>query len=265
VIQVSVTLSLGDTTWGVLLFWIGATYMFYAAHWQTYSTGVLKFGEFDIVESQCIIMSIMVISGIFGPGVWFYQIFGFTLRRLFLVPVALIAVFVSSVVQYTIHFQGAGKGGRTVADTSVNIPLLPVLFFLVPPIAIYWKSTSGIYDQHIVLFSLTFGMLFVKYTCQIILAHMSRSPINIIDSILLVPIVIGLNQYFGNFISEYYLLYIALIYGFVNLIHYTYSICQQICRYMKINTFSIPYPPPDKPVVDPHVGAKNGVHGYSRH
>lgn len=45
-IQVSITLSLGDTRWGVLAFWIGALYMFYAAHWQTYSTGFLKFGEY---------------------------------------------------------------------------------------------------------------------------------------------------------------------------------------------------------------------------
>jgi len=167
-LQVSLALTLGDTQWGVVIFWLVAIYMFYAAHWQTYSTGVLIFGRFDIVESQCIIIAVLLMSGIFGPEVWFAKIFGTTLRRYFLTVISGVAVYTSARVLFTIYTQGAGKNGRTVANTSVNGPIVPVLLFLIPPTLIYWKSTTGIYDQNMALFCITFGLPFVKVVSKII-------------------------------------------------------------------------------------------------
>jgi hypothetical protein len=47
-----------------------ANALFYLAHWQTYVCGVLRFTKFDVTEAQFTIMSILVISAIFGTQFW---------------------------------------------------------------------------------------------------------------------------------------------------------------------------------------------------
>lgn len=44
--------------------------MFYAAHWSTYCTGYLKFSRFDVTEAQMIVISILLLTAAFGPGIW---------------------------------------------------------------------------------------------------------------------------------------------------------------------------------------------------
>ena len=57
--------------WNFLLFQcFCAMTLFYCAHWQTYVSGTLRFGKVDVTEAQYSIISIQLISAIFGPGVW---------------------------------------------------------------------------------------------------------------------------------------------------------------------------------------------------
>jgi len=242
---VSLAMSLGDTRWGVITFWLVSIYMFYAAHWQTYATGVLRFGRFDIIEAQCVIMSFLILTGLFGPQLWFVEVFGITLRRIVLTPCALMATYTSLLVLYTICTEAAGKGARTVAGTSIAIPILPVILFLVPPALSYWKATSNsdAFDQHIVIFCIGYGMVSVKLTCKVILAHMSRSPLTILDTILLGPLLVLVNQYLGNIIPKYAILWINLVYCLGNLCYYAHEITVQICERFKIECFRIPYKP----------------------
>lgn len=44
--------------------------LFYCAHWQTYVSGTLHFGRIDVTEAQYTIITIQLISAIFGPSVW---------------------------------------------------------------------------------------------------------------------------------------------------------------------------------------------------
>ncbi|KAL6083864.1 hypothetical protein STEG23_031389, partial [Scotinomys teguina] len=46
------------------------TFMFYCAHWQTYVSGTLRFGIFDVTESQIIIILCQLLSGTLGPWFW---------------------------------------------------------------------------------------------------------------------------------------------------------------------------------------------------
>ena len=57
------------TTWMVVLC-AGATSLFYTAHWQTYVSGTLKFGKFDVTEAQFTIITIHLISAFFGTNFW---------------------------------------------------------------------------------------------------------------------------------------------------------------------------------------------------
>ena len=66
------------TTWMVVLC-AGANCLFYSAHWQTYVTGTLKFGTFDVTEAQFTIIIIHLISSIFGTSFWNNVVCGFYL------------------------------------------------------------------------------------------------------------------------------------------------------------------------------------------
>lgn len=69
-LSVCLSVQLGElTTWMVVLC-AGATSLFYTAHWQTYVSGTLKFGKFDVTEAQFTIITIHLISAIFGTSFW---------------------------------------------------------------------------------------------------------------------------------------------------------------------------------------------------
>lgn len=44
--------------------------LFYCAHWQTYVSGTLRFGKFDVTEAQFSVMMIHIISAVFGSDIW---------------------------------------------------------------------------------------------------------------------------------------------------------------------------------------------------
>lgn len=49
---------------------IAASTLFYTAHWQTYVSGTLVFGKFDVTEAQFTIIAIHLISAICGSSIW---------------------------------------------------------------------------------------------------------------------------------------------------------------------------------------------------
>lgn len=60
-------------------------------------------------------------------------------------------------------------------------PLFPLLAVCLPFCMIYSKSESTVYDDNITLFSLCFAAVGAKATNRLVLAHMSRSELNIWD------------------------------------------------------------------------------------
>ncbi|XP_064369932.1 cholinephosphotransferase 1 isoform X4 [Dromaius novaehollandiae] len=48
-------------------------FMFYSAHWQTYVSGILKFGKVDVIEVQLAITMLLLISACGGTAVWDYK------------------------------------------------------------------------------------------------------------------------------------------------------------------------------------------------
>ena len=48
-----------------------ASTLFYMAHWQTYVTGQMKFGKFDVTEAQIAMISMMAVTGLLGKKIDF--------------------------------------------------------------------------------------------------------------------------------------------------------------------------------------------------
>uniref|UniRef100_A0A1E1XQ98 diacylglycerol cholinephosphotransferase n=1 Tax=Amblyomma sculptum TaxID=1581419 RepID=A0A1E1XQ98_AMBSC len=222
--------------------------LFYCAHWQTYVSGTLRFGKFDVTEAQFAVMLIHLVSALFGPDIWATKLplFNVELR---LLPVAA-ALSVSLVMCYTdiavILSGGVGKNGSTVAGTSVLSPSIPIALVVVPAFIIYQKSTTSIYEHHPCLYIIAFGMVAAKVTNRLVVAHMCRSEMDYMDSALLGPGMLFLNQYFNTFINEYAILILCLVYSVGNLVHYSVTVCNQICAHLQIPLLRIvpKYAPP---------------------
>ena len=129
------------------------------------------------------------------------------------------------------------------AGTSIISPILPFLLVIIPAFIISEKSRSGLYYHHPVLYLLTFGLLAAKVSCRLVVAHMSKSEMNYFDSGLIGPLILFLNQYFNEFIGEYYVLWIAHLWVTFDLCWYCINVCLEMCDHLNIQLFRIPYPP----------------------
>ncbi|XP_043268175.1 choline/ethanolaminephosphotransferase 1 isoform X4 [Venturia canescens] len=309
--------------------------LFYCAHWQSYVSGSLKFGKIDVTEAQFTIMTIHLISAIFGPTVWMMEIpliEGFELKYLIGVMTVVCAltslyamfsviftggvgkngstvavpglgtisncvaaIFYAGFIHIFLEFcksfasggigkngstiavpytgtevkvfplwgavgiaallaqssmsvilaGGVGKNGSTVAGTSVISPIIPFSFVVVPAFIIYRKSAEHVYENHPALYILAFGMVAAKVTNRLVVAHMTKNEMQYLDSALIGPAMLFLNQYFNFFIKEYYVLWLCLIWVTLDFLRYSTQVCLEICDHMKIMLFRIP-PPGDR-------------------
>ncbi|XP_043508053.1 cholinephosphotransferase 1 isoform X8 [Frieseomelitta varia] len=216
--------------------------LFYCAHWQTYVSGSLRFGKVDVTEAQFTIITIHLISAIFGPKVWMMELpYTGTEVKVFPLWAAVgIAILLAQSSISVILAGGVGKNGSTVAGTSVLSPIIPFTFVVVPAFIIYRKSAEHVYENHPALYILAFGMVAAKVTNRLVVAHMTKNEMEYLDSSLIGPAMLFLNQYFNFFIKEYYVLWLCLIWVTLDLLRYNTQICLEICDYMKIKLFRIP-------------------------
>jgi hypothetical protein len=232
-----------------------AMILYYIAHWQTYITGTLKFGRFDVTEAQICIMGIHIFTFMFGVDSWhsgnlqlWFIMAGFSLLTGFFVIMNFCSTFSKG---------GIGKNGSTVAGTSILSPILPLIFVIIPAYIISEKSKSGIYLNNPVLYQLTFGLLAAKVSCRLVVAHMSKSEMSYFDHGMFGPLGLFLNQYFNEFISEHVVLWMALIWITFDLCWYCAHVCVEMCDHLNIMLFKIPYPPRCPPTSSSSSSTKN--------
>ncbi|XP_046486177.1 cholinephosphotransferase 1 isoform X3 [Neodiprion pinetum] len=216
--------------------------LFYCAHWQTYVSGTLRFGKVDVTEAQFTIIGIHIISGIFGPSIWMTELpYINTEVKVFPLWAAVgIAVLLAQSSVSVILVGGVGKNGSTVAGTSVLSPIIPFSFVVVPAFIIYRKSAENVYENHPALYILAFGMVAAKVTNRLVVAHMTKNEMQYLDTALIGPAMLFLNQYFNFFIKEYYVLWLCLIWVTLDLLRYCSQVCLEICDHLKIRLFRIP-------------------------
>jgi hypothetical protein len=239
--------------------------LFYCAHWQTYVSGTLRFGRIDVTEAQYTIMAILLLSTIFGPSIWSTKFFSGTVYLWYLIPLSTLMCGLWSLYQsiIVIFTGGVGKNGSTVAGTSVLSPVIPFSMVLVPAFIIYQKSPQHVYEEHPALYILAFGLVAAKVTNRLVVAHMTKSEMDYMDWSLLGPTMLFLNQYFNTFVKEHYILWLCMLWVVVDLLRYCYQICTEICEYLRVELFRIPYPGgPQRffPAVVTVPTEKNGTH-----
>ncbi|XP_057340686.1 cholinephosphotransferase 1 isoform X1 [Microplitis mediator] len=136
---------------------------------------------------------------------------------------------------------GVGKNGSTVAGTSVLSPIIPFSLVVVPAYIIYRKSAQHVYENHPALYILSFGMVAAKVTNRLVVAHMTKNEMEYLDTALIGPCMLFLNQYFNFFFDEYYVLWLCFIWVTFDFLKYSSQVCLEICNHLKIMLFRIPY------------------------
>jgi len=224
------TMGMGYLPYFMMFECFTATVLFYMAHWQTYVTGKMRFGKFDVTEAQLIMMSTMMTSALFGTGFWGWQMFGvMPLRWMPLICGTIAALFSIPPTINHILFGGAGKNGATIAGTSVIGPIMPLLLVIVPGIYIAVNSTTMLYESNPILYNLTFCLIGSKITNKLIVAQMTKSELDTFDSVFLAPLILFVNQYLGTKFSESRLLWICLLFVTFDLFWYSSTVCLEIC------------------------------------
>ncbi|XP_021913070.1 cholinephosphotransferase 1 isoform X5 [Zootermopsis nevadensis] len=141
-----------------------------------------------------------------------------------------------------IHLMSAifGPSVWMTKGTSVLSPVIPFSLVIVPAFIIYRKSVEHVYENHPALYILAFGMAAAKVTNRLVVAHMTKNELEYLDSALIGPAMLFLNQYFNFFIQEYIVLWLCLVWVSLDLLRYSSQVCLEICDHLKIQLFRIP-------------------------
>lgn len=231
-----------------------ASTLFYMAHWQTYVSGTLTFGTIDVTEGQLVVMGVVLASSLeslLEVEFWSMTILpSFTLAQvttLFGAGCGLFSLVRPDGTIDRIFTGGAGKNGATVAGTSVLSPASPLFLVIIFAWMIAYKSEQLIFHNQPLAYITLFCFIAAKITNRLVVAHMCKGEITHRDAALLAPLVLFLNQYFNTFVSERLLLYLSLVWVVLDLAWYCTLVCWEICAALKVDLFTIPFPPPVDP------------------
>ncbi|XP_072211997.1 cholinephosphotransferase 1 isoform X1 [Excalfactoria chinensis] len=216
-------------------------FMFYSAHWQTYVSGILRFGKVDVTEVQIAITLLLLVSAFCGTAVWDYKVHLIGLELKFFAVVGILCGTAVSCFNYfrVIFGGGVGKNGSTIAGTSVLSPGVHIGLLVTLATVIYKKSTIQLFEKHPCLYVLTFGFVNAKISQKLVVAHMTKSEISLQDTAFIGPGLLFLDQYFNSFIDEYIVLWIALFISLFDMLRYATGVCLQIAAHLHIHVFRI--------------------------
>ncbi|XP_048111175.1 choline/ethanolaminephosphotransferase 1b isoform X2 [Alosa alosa] len=241
VLGTSIAVQLGTNPDWMFFCCFAGMFMFYCAHWQTYVSGTLRFGIFDVTEAQICLALLQMFTAIVGPRFWNITI---PIINIQMKIVPAICTFIGVIFSCTNYFRviftgGVGKNGSTIAGTSVLSPVLHIGSVIILAMMIYKKSAIQLFEKHPCLYILAFGFVSAKITNKLVVAHMTKSEMHLHDVAFLGPGLLFLDQYFNSFIDEYLVLWIALILSFFDLVRYCVSVCNQIASHLHIFVFKI--------------------------
>nr|XP_020736801.1 cholinephosphotransferase 1 [Odocoileus virginianus texanus] len=214
-------------------------FMFYCAHWQTYVSGMLRFGKVDVTEIQIALVIIFVLSTFGGATMWDYPIPILEIKLKILPVLGVVggAIFSCSNYFHVILHGGVGKNGSTIAGTSVLSPGLHIGIIIILAIMIYKKSATNLFEKHPCLYTLMFGCVFAKVSQKLVIAHMTKSELYLQDTVFIGPGLLFLDQYFNNFVDEYIVLWIAMVISSLDMMRYFSALCLQISRHLHLSIF----------------------------
>lgn len=237
----AITIKVGNYPWVMTFMCLSSYFTFYFGHWSAYVTGTLQFGLFDVTEVQVTTYIGFLVTAYFGPEMWGLNLPVLNWPLQFVMAGVLAAGCIITYIRFikVVMKGGCGVNGSTVANTSVLSPFVNIGVVMALACCIASQSKSQILQKYPVLYLFFIGIIAAKVTNRIIVAHMSRSELVVLDSSLIGPSILMLNQYFGTVLNETLLLALCFIYSIFDLSHYMYVTYNQIANHLNVWIFSL--------------------------
>eukprot|EP01133_Synstelium_polycarpum_P014486 gene14486-17090_t len=208
-----VGLSVGMSLWQILLTFVLSMVPFYLAHWEEYFTHHLVLGMFNgPTEAEFAVITACCISGVYGQSFWFQPVTlygGYTLQlKEFMFLLMTITSIATSLLSI---FSGTRKAiSMKISLLTAYSQLLPFTLFCVLECLWIYVSPELYFEYPIVhILSLTF-----------IFSYLSS----------------GYNTTVSEELALFGLFGVSL--GFI--MHFTYTIIQEMCAILKITAFTVP-------------------------
>lgn len=253
-------------SWRSLVVLFISCWAFYLPTWEEYHTGVLYLGYVNgPTEGLLAVISTIIISGIFGPSIWFkeLQIFSHSILLIDLTMAGFIALFIFYYVPsclFTVYAE------TKVKKTSYFHAILQLLPITLGSISVsLWLSSkhSTVQTSNFILFFSTVGIVFGKMATKIIYSHVAKCPFPLYTGMML-PLMAGsIFMFLANFLvpikfteivgkceTVYLWSYFAMcVIGYANWIYHT---IHSICLHCDIYCLQIK----EKKVVSPSASTK---------
>ncbi|EGD79179.1 hypothetical protein PTSG_09909 [Salpingoeca rosetta] len=242
VVGVLTALQVGSSLLGFLTA-AQAICLFYFAHWECYVKGRVHFNTVDVTEAQWTIIMVHLLTAIFGEGIWGAEVFGFPARQFVLVPTLAVAAFTMASYYNSIWEGGSGPANTSAAATGILSPMTALVAWC---LGVWHMHSLEAASDLPAIFILGAGCASAKITCQLIVAHMTKSPVPQFDISHAVPLLSYISAGGTFFMDGHTFLLAACIFWFIDLWIYGIQICLDISQSFGIKVFSItPKPQPD--------------------
>ncbi|EGG24790.1 CDP-alcohol phosphatidyltransferase [Cavenderia fasciculata] len=241
-----VGLSVGLTLWEIFFVFILSTIPFYLAHWEEYFTHHLILGMLNgPTEAECAIILFCCLTGIYGQQLWYTQIdilgHGIRLKEIMFI--------IMSVTSISTSLQSIYSGCRKAVAMKIPLlrafsQLLPFTLFLV--LEFIWVYISPqLYLEYPIVFILASTFIFSYLNCRCIVQRICSEDFRMFYKPLIFLITAVFNsvliKYAGIVIvSEEYALFGLFGISLVFMVHFTYTIIQEMCSILKIRAFTVP-------------------------
>ena len=219
----------------------------------------------------------MILSGIYGPGIWHqpisdlfgkHEIIGKTTLIDIWIPIILISFFIAHLPACVYNVVKARRA-QTLPVAPLFLEWTPMIVYTCSIGAwLYSPYSTLMQENRLVLFCLTMSFVFGRMTTKIILAHLTRQPFPF-WTMMLVPLiggsVLGNLPRFGlpavSVSVELWYLRAYFVFAMVAYFRWAILVINSICSYLGINCLTIT----DKPAPNQSVsGEKSLSNGTTR-
>lgn len=233
--------SLQAGPWSTLVCLLLGQATFYCAHWRTYVCAKMHFGRVDVTEAQWCMITIHMLSAVYGGGVWHTEVGGHPLYFWILLAMWTVSFFtVLNNINCCLE-GGVGPEQTTVAETSVASPAIPLLLSLAGTLFV---SSFPCFVSAPWLVMVTMGFALAKLSIKIVLCHMAKMPLEMTDIAITMPLLFFFDSFFGLNIESLLLLSVMCLVITWNLGFYCAGVVKEITSYLRISCFTIK--PPEK-------------------
>eukprot|EP00164_Ancoracysta_twista_P001454 GFYU01001894.1.p1 GENE.GFYU01001894.1~~GFYU01001894.1.p1 ORF type:complete len:399 (-),score=101.14 GFYU01001894.1:39-1133(-) len=227
------TIQFGVTPWTIAVLMLMQV-PFFLAQWEEYHLGTLRtnIGFFGVTEGQVIILSLIGLTGVFGPEFWHYDIVGgFTIRLLLLSGVGYGAISMGSTNFFDVM--------KSATDKNLAFSQLMPMANFVAFVLVMTLMPDSLYYRHPHWFLLFICAMFTYFTVKMIIHSMAKMPYPSMDMVLVPMPFVFTALFLGYGEIADVVFYIWVVYAVLNYFYYVSGVIDEITRHLGIYCFII--------------------------